>query len=198
VLVIADLALQLVVVVLGLVLFFNPHTLVDPIHLGSAPTWGNLVFALTIAAVSFTSLESAAGLAGEVRLVDARAVIDDTAAYYDRHTQWQWCAGVGTATDGRALAWNLVSGVNDPPENSERTVWVDGTAAEVPPCEFADDLSSVDELRFSAEALRSRRENLLLIRSDYRQPFGTFSGRLPGGVELAEGFGVMEHHDVWW
>jgi basic amino acid/polyamine antiporter, APA family len=67
-LVIGDLALQLLIVVLGLVLFFNPHTLLDPIHLGSAPTWGNFVFALTIAAIAFTSLESAAGVAGEVRI----------------------------------------------------------------------------------------------------------------------------------
>jgi basic amino acid/polyamine antiporter, APA family len=64
----ADLALQALIVVLGLVLFFNPHTLIDPIHLGSAPKWSDLVFALTIAAISFTSLESAAGLAGEVRI----------------------------------------------------------------------------------------------------------------------------------
>jgi APA family basic amino acid/polyamine antiporter len=66
--VVADLALQGLIVVLGLVLFFNPHTLLDPIHLGSAPTWSNLVFALTVAAISFTGLESAAGLAGEVRI----------------------------------------------------------------------------------------------------------------------------------
>jgi APA family basic amino acid/polyamine antiporter len=62
-----DLALQLLIVVLGLALFFNPHTLLDPIHLGSAPTWSNLVFALTVTTIAFTSLESAAGLAGEVR-----------------------------------------------------------------------------------------------------------------------------------
>ncbi|MEA2335719.1 MAG: basic amino acid/polyamine antiporter, family [Solirubrobacteraceae bacterium] len=67
-LVVGDLALQALIVVLGLVLFFNPHTLLDPIHLGSAPKWSDLVFALTIAAISFTSLESAAGLAGEVRI----------------------------------------------------------------------------------------------------------------------------------
>jgi basic amino acid/polyamine antiporter, APA family len=67
-LVIGDLALQLLIVVLGLVLFFDPHTLLDPIHLGSAPTWSNFVFALTIAAIAFTSLESASGLAGEVRI----------------------------------------------------------------------------------------------------------------------------------
>jgi APA family basic amino acid/polyamine antiporter len=63
-----DLALQGFIVVLGLALFFNPHTLLDPIHLGSAPTWSQLVFALTVAVISFTSLESASGLAGEVRI----------------------------------------------------------------------------------------------------------------------------------
>ncbi|HWX51883.1 MAG TPA: universal stress protein, partial [Solirubrobacteraceae bacterium] len=67
-LVIADLGLQALIVVLGLVLFFHPDTLADSIHLGSAPSWSELIFALTIAAVSFTSLESASGLAGEVRL----------------------------------------------------------------------------------------------------------------------------------
>jgi len=37
VLVIGDLALQGLVVVLGLVLFFHPKALVNSIHLGSAP-----------------------------------------------------------------------------------------------------------------------------------------------------------------
>ncbi len=67
-LVAADLALQAFIVVLGLVLFLNPHTLVHGIHLGRAPTWPRLVFALTIVVISFTSLESASGLAGEVRI----------------------------------------------------------------------------------------------------------------------------------
>jgi hypothetical protein len=130
--------------------------------------------------------------------VEARAVIDDTAAYYPRHTTWQWCAGVGEDEAGRPLAWNLVSGVNDPPENSERTVWVAGVPREVPPCRFAGDLSGVDELSFASEAVRQRHENLLVVRSHYRQPFGTFRGQLPGGINVAQGYGVMEAHDVYW
>ena len=63
-----DLLLQAFIVVLGLVLFFDPHTLTAAIHLGSAPTWPHLVFALTVAVISFTSLESASGLAGDVRI----------------------------------------------------------------------------------------------------------------------------------
>jgi hypothetical protein len=137
-------------------------------------------------------------IAGRRHPVDASAVIDDTAGYYQRHTSWCWSAGVGAAGDGRALAWNLVAGVNDPVTGSERTVWVDGDPVEAPPSTFASGLSAVDELRFEAEATRRRRENLLLIRSDYVQPFGTFSGSLPGGIPLAEGYGVMERHDVRW
>jgi Domain of unknown function (DUF2804), C-terminal len=137
-------------------------------------------------------------IAGEPRTIDARAVIDDTAAYYERHTRWHWSAGVGRATDGRAVAWNLVAGVNDPPRSSERTVWVDGKPHEPPPSTFAADLSAVDGLRFHPEATRERRENLLVVRSFYRQPFGTFSGELPGGLAVADGYGVMEEHDAWW
>jgi APA family basic amino acid/polyamine antiporter len=67
-LVVLDLALQLLIVVIGLVLFFNFHKLADPIHLGSSPRWSQVIFALTLTTVAFTSLESASGLAGEVRV----------------------------------------------------------------------------------------------------------------------------------
>jgi hypothetical protein len=137
-------------------------------------------------------------IGGARRDLDARAVIDDTAAYYERHTSWRWSAGVGLARDGRELAWNLVEGVNDPPRASERTVWIDGEPTEVAPTRFEADLSCVGALRFAAEATREQRQNLLLLRSSYRQPFGTFAGELMPGVELAEGYGVMEEHDVWW
>jgi hypothetical protein len=131
-------------------------------------------------------------IAGGVdRELDARGIIDDTAAYFERHTSWRWWAGVGQATDGRELAWNLVDGVHDAPLSSERTVWVDDQAYEVGPRAFAD-------LRFAPEAVRQRRDNLLLVRSSYRQPFGVFSGQLPGGIELADGYGVTEDHDAWW
>jgi hypothetical protein len=137
-------------------------------------------------------------LEGVARRLEAGAVIDDTAAYYARHTHWRWCAGIGRSTDGREVAWNLVSGVNDPPTSSERTVWVDGQPAEAPPCSFSEDLTRIDDLSFLPEASREHQQNLLLVSSTYRQPFGTFNGRLPGGIELSEGFGVTEEHDAWW
>jgi basic amino acid/polyamine antiporter, APA family len=65
---IVDLALQAFIVVLGLALFFDAHELVSSIHLGSVPTWSDLVFALTLTAIAFTGLETASGVAGEVRV----------------------------------------------------------------------------------------------------------------------------------
>jgi Protein of unknown function (DUF2804) len=142
-------------------------------------------------------------LAGETLALDALGVVDDTAGYHDRHTAWQWSAGVGRTADGRVAGWNLVAGVNDPPAGSERSVWLDGVAGEAGPVTFAGDLSGVGfaeggGLSFRAEATRERHDELLVARSDYVQPFGTFSGTLPGGVELAEGYGVMEDHRARW
>jgi hypothetical protein len=137
--------------------------------------------------------------------VDGPAFVDESAGYHDRVTVWNWSAGTGRATDGRAVAWNFAQGIHDSPRGSERTVWVDGVplAEEPGPVRFADDLSSIaladgGELRCAAESTRARNDNLLVFRSRYEQPFGTFSGVLPGGLELAEGYGVMERHDVRW
>ena len=128
--------------------------------------------------------------------------IDDSAGYHPRHTVWKWSAGVGTAVDGRRVGWNLVSGIHDDPAVSERTLWIDGETRHVGPVTFADDLSTVAgdgvDLRFEEWSRREHSTNALIMSSAYSQPFGTFSGRLPGAIELAEGFGVMEDHDVRW
>jgi len=124
--------------------------------------------------------------------------IDESAGYHARRTTWRWSAGVGRLADGRAVAWNLVDGVHDAAVDSERTVWVEGVPHEVPPVAFADDLSAVGDLRFTEWCAREDHTNLLVMRSDYRQPFGSFAGSLPGGLELESGYGVMEWHDVRW
>jgi hypothetical protein len=135
---------------------------------------------------------------GEWRVDGPFGFVDESAGYHARHTTWRWSAGIGRLRDGRAAAWNLVDGVHDAVTGSERTVWVEGEPHEVEPVEFAADLSAVGGLRFSEWSAREDHTNRLLIRSDYRQPFGSFSGELPGGLELESGYGVMEWHDVRW
>lgn len=139
---------------------------------------------------------------GERRIrTAARGIEDESAGYHRSHTVWDWSAGVGTTADGRAVGWNLVSGVNDPPQRSERAIWAGGEASEPGPVSFdgLDGVAGEDlELRFSGRCERVKQEKRPFIEYSYRQPFGTFSGTLPGGIELATGFGVMEHHDARW
>jgi hypothetical protein len=134
--------------------------------------------------------------------VEARGVEDESAGYHPRHTVWSWSAGVGTAADGRPVGWNLVEGVNDPAERSERAIWLDGKPAEPGPVRFHDlDAIEFDDgarLEFRREQERRDSRKLPMVSYEYRQPFGTFAGTLPGGIELASGIGVMEFHDAHW
>jgi hypothetical protein len=189
----------------------GPRLLIDApglhadLHLGKAaaiesicpsgPGWG------------WTRKRAGVPMAGQVEVpgrrieLDGFGVDDESAGYQARRTSWHWSAGVGTAADGRALAWNLVEGINDPPERSERAVWVDGVPHEPAPVSF-DGLAAVrfaddSRLDFNGGAERARDDNFLIIRSTYRHRFGTFSGALDG-IELAAGRGVMESHDALW
>jgi hypothetical protein len=132
----------------------------------------------------------------------ARGVEDESAGYHPKHTVWSWSAGVGTTRDGRSVGWNLVSGINDPAERSERAIWVDGEPYEPGPVSFEGlEAIAFDDgarLEFSRECERRSEQNLLVLRYTYRQPFGSFSGTLPGGVQLERGLGVMEYHDAHW
>jgi Protein of unknown function (DUF2804) len=152
----------------------------------------------------WTRKQAGVPVTGRVRIGDRAfeldgdcGFVDESAGYHARHTAWRWSAGIGRAVDGRAVAWNLVDGVHDG-VTSERTVWLDGVPEEVPAQEFAADLSRVGDLDFREWATRESNRNLGVMRNRYRQPFGEFSGALPGGLVLDEGYGVMEEHDVLW
>ena len=143
-------------------------------------------------------------LGGRERTFAARGIVDDSAGRHPRETAWSWSAGVGVAAGGEEVAWNLVDGVHDGATGSERHVWVGGEPAEVAPVAFDAGLTTVRsadgavDLRCAAEAVRRRTDDLIVVRSRYEQPFGRFTGSLPGGAALAEGFGVMERHDARW
>jgi APA family basic amino acid/polyamine antiporter len=68
VLVLVDLALQLAIIVLGVLLVVDVPALTSSIELGTSPRWSDLIFALTVSTVAFTCLESAAGLSGEIQI----------------------------------------------------------------------------------------------------------------------------------
>jgi APA family basic amino acid/polyamine antiporter len=64
--VVADLALQLLVIVIGLALLFEPDVLSDPAALAGSPDTEGLLFAFTIAIAAFSGLDASSALAGEV------------------------------------------------------------------------------------------------------------------------------------
>jgi hypothetical protein len=138
----------------------------------------------------------------ERHTLEGVALIDDNDGYHPRLTRWWWCGGTATV-GGRVVSWSVIVGLNDTLPDVENTLWVDGVPQALGPVTFAPDLSRVrfadgNELHFVQEAERAKAVDLLVIRSAYRQPFGTFSGTLPGGLVVTQGWGVMEHHRALW
>ena len=157
---------------------------------------------------SWTRKAAGMPVRGELRIgrrtnpLQGFGVTDDSAGYHQRYTSWMWSAGVGAARDGRKVAWNLVTGINDPPVSSERAIWVAGEPMEPGPVSFQglESIQFEDEsrLNFSAETQRTHHEGIpLLARSDYEAPFGTFTGSL-NGLPVESALGVMEAHDAIW
>ena len=118
-------------------------------------------------------------------------------------------SGSGRPASGSRAAASASRGTSSPAsttrrQDSERTVWVDGRPAEAPPVDFAADLDSI-ESRDGSRAASSRsgaRARTTRTCCCFAAATGSRSARspgaLPGGVELAEGYGVMEDHDVFW
>jgi APA family basic amino acid/polyamine antiporter len=63
----ADLLTQLVLVVLGLLLLLNIRTVINNVHLGVAPTWGNFLASVSIAMVSYTGIETISNMSEEAK-----------------------------------------------------------------------------------------------------------------------------------
>jgi len=64
---VVDFATQLLLVVLGFVLILSPSALVNNVHLGTAPSWGNFFLAIPVAMIAYTGIETISNLAEEAR-----------------------------------------------------------------------------------------------------------------------------------
>jgi hypothetical protein len=136
-----------------------------------------------------------ARVGGRTIALASPGLLDESAGRHARRTAWRWSAGAGVASSGADVTWNLVEGLHDG-EPSERTVWIDGEPHPLDALAF-DGLDGVGDLRFTAQAARAKRENYVVVASDYEQPFGTFAGALPIAGPL-QGWGVMERHTALW
>src|SRR5680860_1422458 len=67
VLAMADLATQVVLVGIGLVLVLSPEVLVDNIHLGVAPSWSDFALGIAVGMIAYTGIETISNMAEEAK-----------------------------------------------------------------------------------------------------------------------------------
>ncbi|HEY2053023.1 MAG TPA: universal stress protein [Solirubrobacterales bacterium] len=67
ILAVADLATQVVLVGIGIVLVLSPHILIDNIHLGVAPTWSKFALGIAVGMIAYTGIETISNMAEEAK-----------------------------------------------------------------------------------------------------------------------------------
>jgi len=149
-----------------------------------------------------------------IELNDGHAfgIFDWTLGYHRRDTFWNWAAGAGRDSDGRAVGFNMSAGVYLG-SSTENAVWIDGQPTHLGEARFEYNpqrpldpwkVRTADgcvDLVFTPENRRQQNLNLGLIASRFVQPFGAFSGtiRASGGVARIDGVpGVVEQHQAKW
>jgi APA family basic amino acid/polyamine antiporter len=67
ILAIADLLTQVILVIIGLVLVFSPSILVDNVHLGVAPSWGDFLLGIAVGMIAYTGIETISNMSEEAK-----------------------------------------------------------------------------------------------------------------------------------
>lgn len=165
--------------------------------------------------VSATEKRALAAVRGSVVAQGRRFSLDGAFGGYDythglmpRNTRWKWAFAMGRAKDGAPIGFNLVQGFVGA---SECAAFRSGGVSPVSEPRFDFDVAQPErpwrlvgdgmDLTFDVGAVHAQHTNLLLVRSRFLQPAGTFSGtmRIDGrDVELDGVPGVVEDQDVLW
>ncbi|MBV7315914.1 DUF2804 domain-containing protein [Shewanella sp. NIFS-20-20] len=147
-----------------------------------------------------------------VSLIDAIGGYDFSAGYMRRDTSWRW-ASMNALTDVGTIGFNLAAGVNET-GLTENVFWCNGERHLLGPVHFEFNrkapsdpwlITSVDgrvNLRFSGLNHRSEKRDLWLLRSNFRQNIGRFSGDIIDNNgrlhQFSEVFGLSEDHYARW
>lgn len=124
---------------------------------------------------------------------------DYTNGLLPRHTKWRWAYGLG-----RDVAFNLVEGFVG---EAECALFTRGDVQPLAEPRFIFDRDRPSEpwrlqgegidLRFDVGAVHAQNTNLVVVKSRFLQPVGTFYGTI-GGHEVDGMPGVVEDQDVVW
>jgi Protein of unknown function (DUF2804) len=135
---------------------------------------------------------------GELRAGGRRYVLDGglggldtTHGYLARHTAWRWAFACGRLDDGTPLGLNLVEGFNEAREDvNENALWLGDRLLPLGRARFLwnrDDpldrwhVTTTDgavDLTFRPIAAHREDRDLVLVRSRFVQPVGTWEGRV--------------------
>ena len=133
---------------------------------------------------------------------------DYTHGLLPRHTKWRWAYAQGRTTAGDPIGFNVVQGFVG---EAECAAWWGGRVMAIPEPTF--DFDAADpmkpwqltgagiDLRFTPGGVHAQHTQLVVVKSRFVQPVGTFTGtlRLDGrDVALAGLPGVVEDQDVLW
>jgi APA family basic amino acid/polyamine antiporter len=64
---VVDFLTQVLLVIVGAVLVLSPHTLVDNVHFGTAPTWKDFVLSIPIGMLAYTGIETVSNMSEEAK-----------------------------------------------------------------------------------------------------------------------------------
>jgi APA family basic amino acid/polyamine antiporter len=67
ILAIGDLCTQIILVGIGIVLVFSPDILVNNVHLGVAPSWGDFALGIAVGMIAYTGIETISNMSEEAR-----------------------------------------------------------------------------------------------------------------------------------
>lgn len=168
---------------------------------------------------TYTQKHNALSVEGEldidghaVDLSNALAGYDFSAGYMRRETSWRW-ASINAQTEHATIGLNLAAGVNET-GGCENALWIDGQRHLLGPVHFdfhraqgnkqwriySDD--GRVELLFTPRNQRSEKLNLWLLKSNFRQFIGHFSGVISDNDghthSLDNVIGLTEDHYAKW
>lgn len=139
--------------------------------------------------------------------LNAYAHHDWSGGYMRRETFWNWACLSGEI-DGKRVGLNLSCGVNET-SFTENCYWIDGKLIKVDCVKFEYDrddpnsewlITSNDgqiDLKCKPEGYHEEKQNLVLVKSNFKQFFGRFNGRI-GDTLVLEKYGFVEDQYVKW
>ncbi|WP_372872277.1 DUF2804 domain-containing protein [Shewanella sp.] len=169
---------------------------------------------------TYTQKHNALSLTGNLKinhepqpLSRALAGYDFSAGYMRRETSWRWASINAMAGDVR-LGLNLAAGVNET-GSSENVLWIDGVRRHLSGVHFEFNRGTEPvggwriwserdelELQFTPQGCRSEKLDLWLLKSNFRQYLGRFSGWVKDEkgdkLHLDGVFGLTEDHFAKW